>query len=261
MSKNIIYKTPEQIENIRVSGRYLTELLWLIYSHAKPWVSGIELEEIAQAFLDKHHIVWAFKGYEWFPTNLCFSNNDCVVHGKPDETILKEGDLLKIDAGVDYQWWISDAAISFVVWWKGINKKADHLVVSTKWALDHGLSVVRPWHSLFQYGKAVHEYLVKRKCSVIKNLTGHGVGVEVHEWPAIFNRPNGDMQKYRFEKNMVVALEPITAIKSNVYVEKKWVDRNLYTKKWDLGAQREYTVLITETGYEILAWVTHPDWT
>lgn len=260
MSQKIIYKTPQQIANIRESGKYLTELLLLIQSEAKPWVSGIELEEIAQAFLDKNNITWAFKNYEWFPANLCFSNNECVVHGVPDETILKEGDLLKIDAGVDYLGGISDAAISFVIWWTWINKKADHLVMSTKGALDHGLSVVKPWHSLFKYGKAVYEYLAKRKCSVIKNLTGHGVGVEVHEGPRIYNRTNGEMQKYTFEKDMVVALEPITAIKSNVYKEKPWVQRNLYTKKGDLWAQREYTIVITEKGYEILAWVKNPDW-
>lgn len=260
MSKRIIYKTPEQIDNIRESGKYLTELLLLTQSHAKPWVSGIELEEIAQAFMDKYNIVGAFKWYEWFPANLCLSVNNCVVHGIPDKTILKPGDLLKIDAGVTYKAWISDAAVSLVVWGKKINKKADHLISSTKWALDHGLSVVKPWHSLFKYGKAVQEYLTKRKCSVIKNLTGHGVGIEVHEWPAIYNRPNGDMQQYTFEKNMVVALEPITAIKSNVYVEKKWVDWNLYTKKGDLWAQREYTLVITDSGYEILAGVVHPDW-
>jgi len=91
---------------------------------------------------------------------------------------------------------------------------------------------------------------------VIKNLTGHGVGIDVHEGPYIYNRPNAKVKGMAFETNMVVALEPITAITSNSFIEKPGNAWNLYTEQGDLGAQREYTVVITPDGHEILAGIT-----
>lgn len=255
MSRKTIIKTPEQISNIREAGKYLTELLHICRDAAQPWVTGLALEHIAQNYLDTHDLIGAFKGYWWFPANLCISVNDCVVHGIPDETVFHVWDLLKIDVGVTYQWGIADAAISLVVGGAHEHKKWQHLIDTTKWWLNHGLAMVRPGASLFWYGKAVYEYINNRNCSIIKTLTWHGVGVDVHEWPTIYNRPNGHMQHEYFQPGMVIALEPITAMKSTDFVEKPGVPWNLYTRKGDLGAQWEYTIVITETGYEVLAWI------
>ncbi len=255
MSKQIIYKTPQQIDNIRQSGKYLTELLELLRDSVKVGVTLNELEAIAQRFLNNHDLRWAFKWYDWFPSNLCLSVNECVVHGAPDNTVLKRWDLLKIDAGVDYKWGISDAAIGVVVGGDETNKEAAHLIQTTKGSLDQWMLQVAPGRSILGYGEAVYEYVTQNNCSIIKNLTGHGVGVHVHEGPAIYNRPNIAAQQYTFEPNMVVALEPITAIRSNRFIEHPGITWNLYTEHNDLGAQREYTVLITENGYEILAGV------
>ncbi len=98
MAREIIYKTPQQIANIRTSGKYLTELLALVRDHALEGVTLNELEAVAEKFIKTNGLKGAFKGYEGFPTNLCLSVNECVVHGCPDETVLKNGDLLKIDA-------------------------------------------------------------------------------------------------------------------------------------------------------------------
>lgn len=98
-----LIKTPQQINTIRESGKYLNELLLYIKSQSKAGVSLIELETMAQKWLNQRNLKGAFKGYEGFPANLCLSVNDCVVHGIPDETVLKNGDLLKIDAGVIYE--------------------------------------------------------------------------------------------------------------------------------------------------------------
>ncbi|MBP7847859.1 M24 family metallopeptidase [Patescibacteria group bacterium] len=98
MSRQIIYKTPQQINNIRESGKYLTELLTLVRDSSREGVTLNQLETIAERFLKTYNLKGAFKGYDGFPTNLCLSVNECVVHGAPDETVLKKGDLLKIDA-------------------------------------------------------------------------------------------------------------------------------------------------------------------
>lgn len=255
MSKKVLIKTQEQIANIRQAGVYLTQLLQLLQETVEPGMTGNDLEEIAENFLHERNVTGAFKWYNWFPANLCISINDCLVHGIPDDIILKEWDLLKIDVWVTYNGGIADAAISLIVWWKEYNPQWEKLIQATKWSLDNALQYIVPHQSMFAFGKAVQQYMNQRKFSVIKNLTWHGVGIDVHEWPSIFNRPNGELQRYTWKPWMIVALEPITAIKSTVYKEKKWIPRNLYTKKWDLGAQREYTILITEMWYEILAWI------
>lgn len=255
MSKKIIYKTPQQIAHIRESGKYLTQLLHLIREHALPGVSLLELEEQAETFIRKHHLKGAFKGYGGFPANLCLSVNDCVVHGIPDATILKPGDLLKIDAWINYKEGISDAAISIVIGGESTNDTGAHLARTTKSALDKGVQKVWPGISLIDYAQAVFDEITDNGCSIIKNLTGHGVGVDVHEWPTIYNWPNTLAQQETFQPNMVVALEPITAITSTRFVEHPHQEWNLYTDHGDLWAQREYTVLITENWIEILAWV------
>jgi len=113
--KDIIIKNRQQIENIRISGKHLTELLYLLSTKAKAGISLIELEFVAEHYIKTNNLKGAFKGYQGYPANLCLSVNDCVVHGIPDGYILKNGDLLKIDCGITYKGGISDAAITIPI--------------------------------------------------------------------------------------------------------------------------------------------------
>ena len=255
--KNLI-KTPQQIQNISDSCAYLTELLHYLKEHTKAGMSLIEVEELAQAWLDKRNLKGAFKGYEGFPANLCLSVNDCVVHGIPDETLLKNWDLLKIDTGVLYKKGISDACISMIIGDAGLNPLGAELIKITKQALDRWVASIETWGFAYDYSKTVYNHVKNNGFEIIKTLTGHGVGNEVHELPHFYNYPNAKMKKIEWIPWMIIALEPITAIKSDdvVYHES---DRNLYCRKGDLGVQWEYTVLITENGPKVLAGVTE-DW-
>lgn len=253
MAKKVIIKTAKQIDAIRESCKYLTEMLYLLKDEVKPWVSLLELELFSDQFLKKRNLKGAFNGYDGFPANLCLSVNDCVVHGIPDDYVLKNGDVLKIDSWVIYNWGISDAAISVIVGGGLTNPLWNELVIATKKALDLWLQQVVPWESMYNFSKTVYDTVHGAGFSVIKNLTGHGVGVKVHEAPHIYNYPVRDMGKQFFKPWMVVALEPITAIKSDDIVLWNKNDWNLYCKKWDIGAQWEYSILITENGYEVLA--------
>lgn len=255
MSKKILIKTALQIEKIRHAGSILNKLLLLTAQAAQAGVTLQFLEDLAQAFLDKQGVTWSFKGYNWFPANLCLSVNDCVVHGIPDQTILKNGDLLKIDVWVTYEWYIADAAISIIIGGKKHNPQWAKLISATKESLDKWIQEIIPWRPCMPYAQTVQKTLLKHNCSVIKNLTGHGVGVEVHEAPHLYNRPHQSMQDMRWTPGRVVALEPITAIRSTDFKTKPHNERNLYTTKGDLGAQREYTIAIHEDGIEILAWI------
>jgi methionyl aminopeptidase len=252
----ILIKTPEQIAHIRQAWKYLTEMLLLLKEMVAPWVILIDIEAKAAEYLKKNNVKGTFIGHHGYKHNLCLSVNDCVVHGIPDRYVLKQWDLLKIDAWVTYKWLIADSAISIVVWWDNSNIDAARLIQATKWALDTWLQFIKPGKSLYDFGYAVDQYVKSKWCTIIKNLTGHGVGTSLREPPFIHNRWHPDSQDIFFKAWMVVALEPITAMWSTSYIEKPKVNNwNLYTTQWDLWAQWEYTILITETGYEILAGV------
>lgn len=254
-SKTIQPKSSEQIDAIRESGKFLTELLYSLYDLCKPWIQTMELELYAEKFMITNNIAWAFKGYNWFPANLCLSNNDCVVHGIPGDEILKDGDVLKVDCGINFNGGISDAAFSIVIWWNDKNLEWSKLIKGTKKALDESIKVIKPWVVWRTFGRYMQQALYDEWISIIKNLTGHGVWSDVHEPPHIYNRPQNSMKKRNFIEWMVCAIEPITAISSEAYKEKPWNARNLYTEYGDLGAQWEYTLVVTKGGVEILAWI------
>jgi len=254
MQSWIIIKTQAQINNIRESGKHLNEILELTRNASKAGVSLIELEDIAEKYLKKHNLKWAFKWYEWYPANLCLSVNDCVVHWIPDKYVLKNWDLLKIDCGVTYNKWISDAAVSLVVWWELANPLGQALIVATKSALDRSLEYIYDGNSAYEYSRNIFNVMKNAWFSVLEKLTWHGVWNAVHEKPYMYNIPDSSMKKVKLQSWMVIALEPITAVKSRDFYGKN-NDRNLYTDYGDLWAQWEYTVLVTDNGYEILAWL------
>ena len=249
---NEFIKTPAQINNIRESGKYLNELLLLLREKAKVWIATIELEFIAEHFIKQHNLKGAFKGYNDFPTNLCLSVNDCVVHGVPSDYILKNGDLLKIDAGLIYQKGISDSAISVVIGGEMANPLAYELVSVNKEALDRGIETIEPGKPMFPYGSMIANVVQNADFKVLKYLTGHGVGNFVHERPYVFNYANPEMKKQIYQPGMVLCFEPIIAVMSTDFYQ-PYGDEGIYTDHGDLGSQREYMVLITEDGYEVLS--------
>lgn len=250
---HIIKKNTQHIDKIRTSGQYLTDILHILYQQCTPWIILKDLETTAKKFLDQHNLIAAFKDFNWFPWYLCLSLNDCIVHGIPDKTILKDGDVLKVDMGINYRGGISDSAFSIVIGGADKNPQGQLLIDVTKWSLDEGMKYVQPGKFLAEYSEAVSNHIYSHHHSIIKNLTWHGVGTHVHEDPNIYNYPHPSWYKIKFQPGMVVALEPITAQTSESYVEDKINGRNLYTKHWDLWAQREYTVAIWDNGPEILA--------
>lgn len=254
--KNIIqYKNTAQIEKIRESGKYLTILLRELYAMCVPGATTMDLELYADAYIRKHNLKGAFKGYGWFPTNLCTSVNDCVVHWVPDRRVLVDWDLLKVDCGIDLWWAISDAAFSIVVWWDHTNVDAAELVHTSKKALDKWLKAIKVGNTGKQFGRVVEQVVKADGFCVIKHLTWHWVGNEVHEHPSVYNRPQNSMKKWIFQPGMVLAIEPIIAEYSEDYIEHKNIPHNLYTTWWDLGAQWEYTIALTASWLEILAWI------
>lgn len=249
-------KTPEQIQNITDSCKYLTEMLYYLREHTKAGMKLIEVEQLSQEWLDQRNLKGAFKNYDGFPANLCLSVNDCVVHGIPDDTILANWDLLKIDAGIIYKKGYSDAAISMIIWDEGLNPLGADLIRATKEALDLGVDAIEVGKEAYWISKAIYNHIRNSWFSIIKTLCGHGVWNAVHEKPLFYNYPNAEMKKIVLQPGMVIAIEPITAIASDDVVFSDLNDWNLYCKKGDLWAQWEYTILITENWPKILAGIT-----
>lgn len=254
--KQPIIKTKEQIQNITDSCSYLTEMLYYLREHTKAWMTLLEVEALSQEWLDKRDLKWAFKNYDGFPANLCLSVNDCVVHGIPDETVLVNGDLLKIDAGVIYKKGFSDAAISMIIGDEALNPLGADLIRATKESLDLWIQAIQTWKEAYGISKAIYTHIKNSWFEVIKTLCGHGVWNAVHEKPLFYNYPVAEMKKIVLEPWMVIAIEPITAVVSDDVVFGDLNDWNLYCKKGDLWAQWEYTVLITENGPKVLAGIT-----
>ena len=246
-------KTSQEIDYIREAWKYLNELLNIVWENSKEWTSLLELEMIASSYLKKNNVTWSFKGYEWFPANLCLSVNECVVHWIPDWYILKSWDVLKIDAWVTYKKMISDSAITVVIWGFKANPTGQRLVEATKLSLDEWLKFIAPGENLFNFAVKVNQVVKSKWFSILQNLTGHWVGYDVHEKPFVVNYPENYAKSVIAKPWMVLALEPITAVKSKQAIEKKWVAWNMYTQKWDISAQWEYTIVITKNWYEILA--------
>ncbi len=126
--------------------------------------------------------------------------------------------------------------------------------------LDEWIKVIRSgvvWKTYWKEAKLIAD---REGISIIRNLTGHGVWNDVHEPPHIYNWPQNSMRKWKFQKNMVMAIEPITAFTSDSYTERPGMGHNLYTSDGDLWAQREYTLLVTDEWVEILAWLNEIPW-
>lgn len=243
-------------DNLIKSASLLNDLLIYIRSKAKAGVTLQFLEDEAEKFLRMQWAKSSFLNYYWYPANLCLSVNDCVVHGMPDDTILENGDVLKIDAGVNYKGALSDSAITIIVWWNAKNTEGAALIKATKEALDGGLQYVQAGRSVYDFGFFVHNYIKSKWFTIVKNLTGHGISKTLHEEPYVYNYAEPRAKNVFFKEWQVVCLEPITALRSTKAVEKRNIQHNLYCDKGDIWVQREYMVEVTKHGPKILSGIT-----
>ncbi len=251
MSKLI--KSEKQIENIRKSGEILSSVLKKLAKEVKPGVKPIDLDALSRKLIEEAGGTPAFLGYKPegalhpFPFALCSSVNDVIVHGRPSDTALKEGDIITLDLGVDWRGGISDAAITVPV--GKISKDSQLLIELTRGALNKAIEQVKPGKTLGDIGHAVEKTVRLGGMSVVDGLTGHGVGEKVHEDPVVYNfgEPNTGME---LEAGMVIAIEPMVAIGGSAIKQQR--DDSFITADGSLSAHFEHTVIVTKNGYEII---------
>ncbi len=241
-------KNQKQIEGIRASCALLSRLLFEVRKAIAPGVSGLELDELAEDFIRKHGGRPAFLGYEGFPGTLCISINEAVIHGIPDKRKLREGDIVGIDCGIDLDGYYSDAAVTWPV--GQASPAADQLMRVTRECLDKGIAAIKPGARIFDVSRAVFSHATAYGYGVVRQYCGHGVGLEIHEDPQIPNYVSSGPNP-RLVPGMVVAIEPmINAGRPEVRILAD--DWTVVTMDASLSAHYEHTVLITETGHEVL---------
>lgn len=244
----IVLKSPREIERMKVPCRMVAEILALLAEHVKPGITTYELEEIAYAETLKRKAKAAFKGYSNYPSALCCSPNDQVVHGMPSKVPLKSGDILSLDFGILFDDFYGDAAVTLSV--GDVSTDTIKLLQATEESLHAGISKAVTGNRLFDISHAIQAYVEQRGFSVVRDFVGHGIGRKLHEDPQIpnYGHPGTGV---RLKPGMVLAIEPMINEKAhNVRVlEDSWT---VVTCDGGLSAHFEHTVAITENGPEIL---------
>jgi methionyl aminopeptidase len=248
----IYLKSPEEITRMRQSCLIIARLFESLEGLVRPGVSTAEIDSFADSFIRKQGGIPSFKGYSVpglppFPGAICASVNSMIVHGIPSsKVILQEGDILGVDVGVVMDGYHGDAARTYVV--GKVSPLAQKLLDVTSRSLEIGISMAVEGNRVGDISGSIGEYVAANGFFVADNLTGHGIGRELHEAPQIPN--SGQKGKGpRLQKGMTLAIEPMVNVGTNNVRETGWEFR---TADGSLSAHFEHTVLVTDGQPEIL---------
>jgi len=246
-------KSPQEIKKIATAGRILAKVLKTVVKEAKIGTQLSQLNKLAYQLTKKEGAQPAFLGYQpdgasrSFGASICASVNEIVVHGFPSDYKLQSGDVLKIDFGIEYQGFFADAAVTIGI--GNISKEAKHLIKTTQLALKKAVKQARPGKTLGDIGWIIQKTAEDRGLKIIKSLTGHGVGLKLHEEPTIYNF--GEKGKgVELKPGMVLAIEPMLAVATEKIIQRP--DESWATADGSLSAHFEHTIVITERGAKVL---------
>jgi len=244
----ISLKNYKEIEIMVEGGRKLARILEELAKNCVAGMSAKEIDNLAFKLFKKENTKPAFLNYKPqgatspFPANICVSLNDVIVHGIPKkEIIFKEGDLVKIDAGLIYKNLYVDSAITIGI--GQISYKAQKLIKVTKEALKRAIDQCVVGKTLGDIGYAISSYVFRNKMAVAEDLVGHGIGYHLHEDPVVYNI--GQKGKgLKLEKGMALAIEPMVCLGNGAIIENN--DESFSTLDKSLSAHFEHTVIITD---------------
>jgi len=241
-------KSEREIRIIRENGRIVGLTLSYLKEKIKPGIKTIELDKLAEEFIVKGDAIPAFKGYRGYPGNICTSINSEVVHGIPGERVLKEGEIISVDIGVLKNGFYADGAWTFPV--GEISNQNKRLLEVTLKSLEAGISQAQVGNRLGDISNAVQATAEKNGYSVVRDLTGHGIGRHMHEDPPVpnFGSPGSGLL---LKEGMVLAIEPM--VNAGGYEIKTLEDNwTVVTLDGSLSAHFEHTIAVTQNGVEIL---------
>lgn len=247
-----ILKNAEQIEKIKESARINIAVLDYVAEHIKAGISTAEIDKWVYDITTKMGGVPAPLNFEGFPKSVCTSINNEVCHGIPSEdVIIKDGDIINVDVSTNLNGYFSDSSRMFCI--GNVSEENRKLVEETKNAVYEGLKQVKPWGFLGDMGQAVNDYVKSKGYSVVREVGGHGIGLEFHEdpWVSYVSKKGTEMLMV---PGMIFTIEPmVNAGKPDIFVDEDngWT---IYTEDNSMSAQWEIQVLVTENGYEIIAY-------
>ena len=247
-----ILKNAEQIEKIKESAKINIAVLDYVAEHIKAGISTAEIDKWVYDITTKMGGVPAPLNFEGFPKSVCTSINNEVCHGIPSEdVIIKDGDIINVDVSTNLNGYFSDSSRMFCI--GNVSEENRKLVEETKNAVYEGLKQVKPWGFLGDMGQAVNDYVKSKGYSVVREVGGHGIGREFHEdpWVSYISKKGTEMLMV---PGMIFTIEPmVNAGKPDIFVDEDngWT---IYTEDNSMSAQWEIQVLVTEDGYEIIAY-------
>ncbi|MBO5303354.1 MAG: methionyl aminopeptidase [Lachnospiraceae bacterium] len=247
-----IIKTPEQIAKIKESAKINIAVLDHVAEHIREGMSTAEIDKMVYDLTTKMGGIPAPLNYNGFPKSVCTSLNDQVCHGIPSEKdILKEGDIVNVDVSTILDGYFSDSSRMFCI--GNISPEKKRLVEVAKECLNVGLKEVKPWGFLGDMGQAIHDFAYENGYTVVREIGGHGVGLEFHEDPWVgYNSKRGT--EMLMVPGMIFTIEPMINMgKVEIYTDEEngWT---VYTQDGKPSAQWEVQVLVTEDGYEIISY-------
>lgn len=249
--KNII-KSTAQIDGIRESGKVNTKVLDYISEHIHIGMSTEEINELVNHKMKELGGIPATLGFEGYPKSVCTSVNNEVCHGIPsDNVILKDGDIINVDVTTIFEGYYADASRMFCL--GEVSNERKRLVDVARKAIDVGLEQAKPWNFLGDIGQAINDFVRSNRYSVVREIGGHGIGIEFHEEPYVsyVSKKGTEML---LVPGMVFTIEPMVNMGKPYVVQNKENGWTITTKDGKDSAQWEVTVVITEDGYEILTY-------
>lgn len=248
--RGVELKTEAELEIMREAARIVATVLKEIEALVQPGMTTADLDAHAEARIREMGATPSFKGYHGFPASICASVNDQVVHGIPNRRqVIRRGDLLKVDTGAYYNGFHGDSCITIAV--GKVSAQAQQLMTAAEAALYAGIAQVKPGNTLLDIAGAIEDCVVSYGFAVVEDFTGHGVGRNLHEAPSVFNFRTRQLPNMKLRPGMTLAIEPIlnAGSKQTRTLKDQWT---VVTVDRSLSAQFEHTVLVSETGYEIL---------
>lgn len=247
-----IIKNAEQIEKIKESAKINIAVLDYVAEHIKAGISTAEIDRWVYDITTKMGGIPAPLNYQGFPKSVCTSINDEVCHGIPSEDIiLKDGDIINVDCSTELNGYFSDSSRMFCI--GEVSEDKRRLVEAAKQALDEGLKQVKPWGFLGDMGQAVNDFIKSKGYSVVREVGGHGIGLEFHEepWVSYVSKKNTEMLMV---PGFIFTIEPMINMGSPEIFTDEDNGWTIYTEDGSPSAQWEIQVLVTEDGYEIISY-------
>lgn len=248
--RGIEIKSQREIEIMRQAAKIVATVLKEISQMVEPGMTTADLDAYAEKRIREMGATPSFKGYHGFPASICASINNEVVHGIPNrKKVIKTGDVLKVDTGAYYEGFHGDSCITIAV--GEVTKEAAKLIRVAEESLYKGIEQVKAGNFLLDIAGAIQDHVEANGFVVVEDFTGHGVGRNLHEEPSVFNFRTRELPNVKLRAGMTLAIEPIlnAGSKRTRTLADKWT---AVTVDNALSAQFEHTVLVTETGYEIL---------